>query len=185
MSENVNPNRPSRRMPENVNPNNPYASLFGLPVDPSSTIPRHPRTSVDKQRIQLFTGELERIYNLIKNCPSAFLGPLVNNTLSIKCKDLKLKDNGFYDGKPKPCFFDPESIDVHRYPTNFDAEDDCHNHQQGVYSMIGSYTEDPSGGRQSAYMLCYEMIWAFDTYSRKGTRRDEYDLRSLTEWFPM
>lgn len=51
---------------------------------------------------QHLTGELERIYHLIEKFPSAFLSSPVNNALSIKCKDLKLKDNGFYDGKPKP-----------------------------------------------------------------------------------
>ena len=130
-------------------------------------------------------SELEQAYHLIEKSPSAFLGPLVNNTLSIKCKDLKLKDNGFYNSNPKPCFFDPEPLDVQRYPTSFDTEDDCYNHQQGVYSMIGSYTEDPSAGRQSAYMLCYVMGWAFDTYPRKGTEDEEDYLRSLTTWFPI
>ena len=134
---------------------------------------------------QHFISELEKAYHLIEKFPSAFLSSTVNNTLSIKCKNLKLRDNGFYDDKPKPCFFDLESVDVHRYPTSFDSEDDCYDHQQGVYSMIGSYTEDPSGGRQSAYMLCYEMVWAFDTYPRKGTEDDEDYLRSLTPWFPM
>ena len=119
-----------------------------------------------------FISELEKAYHLIEKFPSTFLGPLVNSTLSIKCKNLKLKDNGFYDDKQKPCFVDLESIDVHWYPTSFDAEGDCYNHQQGVYTMIGNHTEDPSGARQSAYMLCDEMFWAFYTYLRKGTRRD-------------
>lgn len=69
--------------------------------------------------------------------------------------------------------------------TSLDSEDDCYNHQQGVYSMIGCHTEDPSDARRSAYMLCYEMFWASYTYPRKGTRRDQHDLRSLTAWFPM
>ena len=116
--------------------------------------------SSQRYKNQHFISELERAYHLIEKFPSALL------SLSIKCKNLKLKDNGFHDSKPKPCFFDPKFIDVQRYPTNFDAEDDCYDHQQGVYSMIGSYTEDPQPANKVS-VLCYEVVWDFDTQERE------------------
>lgn len=53
-------------------------------------------------------------------------------------------------------------------------------HLQAIYKMIKYHVEDPSESRQSAYMLCYEMDWAFDSYYRMGTKQDRrIPVRSL------
>lgn len=79
----------------------------------------------------------------IEQCPSAFLDSQTHRNFSIKCKDLKLTENGLYnDSKPESCFFNPEFPDIRQHHPNFTPGDDFEDYQQDVHDRIRNYEDN-------------------------------------------
>ena len=131
---------------------------------------------------QLSLSRLNSIYNSIECFPSAFLDTEIQKSLSIKCEELKLTENGLYNNpKSEPCFF-KHAIPIKDYPPSFKPGDAYSNHQQSVHAEIREYEGNPRKSRQAAYTLVYEIIRAFSAYQRTGPERIDNDLSALTDW---
>lgn len=170
-------------MSENVNPNNPH----GRQIDPYPTLsqtPLGPLLTSKQKTVRQFISDLNAIYDKIEQQPPAFLHVLKHHELSITCKELRLSEKGLYASKFKPCFFDPATPDVKQHPPIFEPNHHSQLRHESLHKMIDFHMKDTSEARQSAYLLCYEMVWAFDMYPRKGSRDNKRDLRSFTNWLP-
>ena len=170
-------------MSENVNPNNPHGRGFDS-YPTSSQTPLGPLLTTKQKTVQQLISDLNAIYDKLKEQSSTSLHVMKHHELSITCKELMLSDKGLYSSKFKPCFFDPTIPDVKQHPPIFEPNHHSQLRHESLHEMIDFHMKDTSEARQSAYLLCYEMVWAFDMYPRKGSRDNKCDLRSLTNWLP-
>ena len=170
-------------MSENVNPNNPHGRGFDS-YPTSSQTPLGPLLTTKQKTVQQLISDLNAIYDKLKEQSSTSLHVMKHHELSITCKELMLSDKGLYSSKFKPCFFDPTIPDVKQHPPIFEPNHHSQLRHESLHEMIDFHMKDTSEARQSAYLLCYEMAWAFDMYPRKGSRDNKCDLRSLTNWLP-
>ncbi|KAI9928133.1 hypothetical protein MW887_002166 [Aspergillus wentii] len=138
----------------------------------------------NSQRTEGIIMNLNRIYDTAEDLTSVFLDPSEYSSLSIKCEELKLKDNGSYALLPQPCFFKPLSLrNILSHPVNRHAMCERDRNYQDIFDKaIESFGPLKSTPIEAADLLCSRLSWEVAGYPRVGTDCGNSTLFSLAKW---
>lgn len=84
----------------------------------------------------------------------------------MECEELKLKEDGIYDGPaPKPTFFDPSTPNVRDYNSHL-ADDWYRSYWESFNHSIEVFENLPELFSSAAPALCNKVYWEFDAGDR-------------------